>query len=78
MDQRTHSYEVRDSRLFVNGEPAGTDRRVVREVVRLYQSETGIAASGIIPHEVARRILQVDRAIALARLKAELHGQSAS
>jgi hypothetical protein len=77
MTQRAGCYEVRNSRLFVNGGPVGTDRRVVREIVRLFESETGSLATGVLPREVALRILEVDRAIGLACLKAELHGHRA-
>ena len=73
MSQGTGAYEVRDSRLFVNGEPAGIDRRVVREVVRQYESETGRPAMSGLPISVVERILKVDRTIGLARLKAHLH-----
>lgn len=66
------TYEVKGDRLVVNGEPVGIDRRVVREMVRRYQEETGREA-GFLPLSVVDRILAVDRAIALARLKAELH-----
>lgn len=77
MTQSTKTYEVRDSRLFVNGELVGIDHRIVREVVRQYMSETGLAVANFLPHRVAMRILEVDRAIGLARLQAELHGASA-
>jgi hypothetical protein len=72
MAQRTGTYEVQDGRLIVNGESVGIDRRVVREVVRQYQSETGRAAN-FLPLSVVDRILALDRTIGLACLKSALH-----
>lgn len=74
MTKPTGTYEVRESRLYVNGEPAGIDRRVVGEVLRQYLTETGRAAAQFLPIRIAQRILALDRAIGLARLQAELHG----
>lgn len=74
MTTRTGTYEVRNDRLFVDGEPVGIDRRIVREVLRQYQTETGRSAGSPIPPSLVDRILKLDRRIALARLKADLHG----
>lgn len=72
MAKRTGTYELRDDRLFVNGEPAGIDPRVVREVVRKWRAESGREAS-FLPLSVVERIVELDRAIGLARLQAHLH-----
>lgn len=72
MGMRMGTYEVRDGRLMVDGEPVGIDRRVVQEVVRQYQAETG-RSSGYLPRSVVDRMLALDRAIGIARLQAHLH-----
>jgi hypothetical protein len=78
MSQRTGTYEVQNGQLFVNGESAGIDHRVVREVVRQFESETGRQAVSFLPMSLVERILEVDRTIGLARLKAHLHTPCAS
>jgi len=73
MGQRTGTYEVKNGLLMVNGETAGIDRRVVGEVVRQFQEQTGRQTS-FLPLSVVDRILALDRTIGLARLQSALHG----
>ena len=73
MTKRLGTYELQEDRLYVNGERVGIDHRVVREVVRQYQAETGHSLMKFVPFSLVERILSVDRAIGLARLKAHLH-----
>ena len=73
MTRRTGTYEVREDRLFVNGEPVGADRRVVREVLLRHQPKANGLLGGPIPQTLALKIIDQDRRIALVRLQAELH-----
>ena len=72
MTRRTATYEVREDRLFFDGELVGADRRVVREVLSRWRKNGEPIPAGPIPPRVAVEILDQDRRIALFRLQAEL------
>jgi len=72
MTRRTGTYEVREDRLYVDGQAVGTDRRVVREVLHRFRAMGELLPAGPLPRAIALQIIDQDRRIALARLQAEL------
>jgi hypothetical protein len=75
MTNKGATYELREGRLYVEGEPVGIDRRLIATVLARCRAESGLASSEcgpILSWEEAERILHVDRVVGLCRLKAAL------
>jgi hypothetical protein len=69
------TYELRQGRLYVQGEPVSVDRRLIGSVLARCRDESGLdfpEGGPILSRDVAERILYVDRVVGLCRLKAAL------